>query len=140
MHEPILGIDTGDRRCGLALSDDLRMLAHPLETVDVVKTDVVARILEIVESRRVSLVVVGHPRNMDGSYGPMAEKAKLFAEKLREKLPCSVKLWDERLTTVSASRALHEAGRDTRKQKAVIDQAAAQIILQSWLDAHPEPL
>lgn len=140
MHDPILGVDSGERRCGLALSDDLRMLAHPLETVDVVKTNVVARIAEIVESRRVALVVVGHPRNMDGSYGPMAEKAKAFAEKLRERLPCPVKLWDERLTTVAATRALHEAGRDTRKQRAVIDQAAAQIILQSWLDAHPEPL
>ncbi|HEY5792371.1 MAG TPA: Holliday junction resolvase RuvX [Chthoniobacterales bacterium] len=138
MNEPILGIDTGDRRCGLALSDDLRMLAHPLETVDVRQTDVFARIAEVVKTRRVALVVIGHPRNMDGSYGPMAEKAKLFAEKLRGQLPCPVKLWDERLTTVAASRALQEAGRNTRKQKGVIDQAAAQIILQSWLDAHPE--
>jgi len=140
MHDPILGVDTGDRRCGLALSDDLRMLAHPLETVDVVETDVFARIEEIVKSRRVARVVTGHPRNMDGSYGPRAEKAREFAEKLRLRLPCPVELWDERLTTVAASRALREAGRDARKQKAVIDQAAAQIILQSWLDAHPEPL
>lgn len=139
MYEPLLGIDAGDRRCGLALSDDMRMLAHPLETVDVVKSDVFARIEEIVKSRRVSLVIVGHPRNMDGTYGPMAEKARLFSEKLAQLLPCPVKLWDERLTTVAASRALQEAGRDSRKQRSVIDQAAAQIILQSWMDAHPEP-
>ena len=72
---------------------------------------------------------------MDGSCGPSAEKAVAFAEKLRAELPCPVSTWDERLTTVSAQRALREAGRKAKAQKNVVDQAAAQVILQSYLDA-----
>jgi len=79
--------------------------------------------------------VIGLPKNMDGSSGPAADKVRAFAEKLRGSVTVPVRLWDERLTTVAAQRALHEAGRNAKESRAVIDQAAAQIILQGWLDA-----
>ncbi|MBN8708153.1 MAG: Holliday junction resolvase RuvX [Verrucomicrobia bacterium] len=130
-----LGVDPGDARCGVAISDDLAMLAHPLETIDVRKGDPVARIAEIVNERSVVGVVVGVPRNMDGSFGPAAEKSRVFIEALKGKVSCRVIAWDERLTTVSAQRALRESGRKAKDQKNIIDQAAAQIILQGWLDS-----
>jgi putative Holliday junction resolvase len=134
-----LGIDLGAARIGLALADDLGMLAHPLETV-VVKhvANPLGRIVEIVEREKVSAVVLGLPRNMDGTYGKAAEKTRAFAERLRARVSCPVHFWDERLTSVAAQRALHEAGRDIRKSRAVIDQVAAQMILQGWLDAHAD--
>ena len=130
-----LGIDLGDARVGVAVSDDLGLLAHPLETITVKSTPVRQRILALAAERGAGTIVVGMPRNMDGSYGPAAEKARAFVEELRRDSSCTVIAWDERLTTVSAQRALHEAGRNTRQQKAVIDQVAAQIILQGWLDS-----
>lgn len=130
-----LGVDPGDVRVGLAMSDELGMLAHPLETVDVRTKNAVERIAEVVKEKGISVVVVGMPRNMDGSFGPAAEKSKVLIEKLKETLECPVRAWDERLTTVSAQRALREAGRKAKNQKNVVDQAAAQILLQSWLDA-----
>jgi putative Holliday junction resolvase len=72
---------------------------------------------------------------MDGSFGPAAEKARALIEKLRRRVKCKVIPWDERLTTVSAQRALREAGRKAKNQRSVIDQAAAQILLQSWIDS-----
>lgn len=131
----ILGIDTGDARVGVAMSDELGMLAHPLETIAIATTDPHVRIAAITEQYAVSTIVVGMPRNMDGTSGPAAEKAKVFIEKLRERVTCRVLPWDERLTTVSAQRALREAGRKAKNQRSVIDQAAAQILLQSWLDS-----
>lgn len=133
----ILGIDPGDVRMGLAISDELGMLAHPLETVQVGKTDGVERVAEIVAEKGVTVIVVGMPRNMDGSFGPAAEKAKALIEKLKARLTCRVVSWDERLTTVSAQKQLHAAGRNAKQQRSIIDQAAAQILLQSWLDAQP---
>lgn len=134
-NKRILGIDTGEARVGVALSDDLGMLAHPLETINTAQTDPLDRITAIVEEKSVTVVVVGVPRNMDGSFGPAAEKARGFIEKLRERVSCRVVPWDERLTTVSAQRALREAGRKAKNQRAIIDQAAAQMILQGWLDS-----
>ena len=131
-----LGIDHGEARVGLAISDELGMLAHPLETIHVKETaDPVARIAAIVVRDKIGMIVLGMPRNMDGSYGPAAEKVRAFAEKLRAACACEVKLWDERLTSVAAQRALHEAGRNVKQSRAVIDQVAAQMILQGWLDA-----
>lgn len=130
-----LGIDPGDVRMGLAISDELGMLAHPLETVQVGKTDGVDRVAQIVAEKGVSAIVVGMPRNMDGTYGPASEKAKALIEKLKARLTCRVIAWDERLTTVSAQKQLQAAGRNAKQQRGVIDQAAAQVLLQSWLDA-----
>jgi len=130
-----LGIDYGDARVGVAISDELGMLAHPLETIAVKDTDPVARVAQLVKERGADPVIVGLPRNMDGSHGPSAEKARAFADKLRETAGCTVRLWDERLTTVAAQKALHAAGKNARQSKSLIDQAAAVIILQGWLDA-----
>lgn len=130
-----LGIDLGDARVGVAVSDDLGMLAHPLETISVKSTPVRKRVLALATERGVGTIVVGMPRNMNGSLGPASEKAKAFIEELRRETTIPVVSWDERLSTVSAQRALQEAGRNAKNQRAVIDQVAAQIILQSWLDA-----
>lgn len=130
-----LGIDLGDARVGVAISDDLGMLAHPLETIHVKSSDVKKRILALAVERGAKTIVVGMPRNMDGSYGAAATKSKEFIEALRSSTEIKVIAWDERLTTVSAQRSLHEAGKNTKKQRPIIDQVAAQIILQCWLDS-----
>jgi len=131
-----LGIDHGDARIGLAISDELGMLAHALETIHLKEiADPIARIAAVVKDREIGQVILGLPRNMDGSYGPAAEKVRVFAEQLRAACTCDVKLWDERLTSVAAQRSLHEAGRNVKNSRAVIDQVAAQFILQGWLDS-----
>jgi len=125
----------GDARIGLALSDELGMLAHPLETVVVKEQrDPAEYIAKIVEREKVEVVVIGMPRNMNGTYGPAAEKTKAFAELLKAKSPCTIKFWDERLTTVAAQKSLHESGRNVKQGRSVIDQVAAQMILQGYLD------
>jgi putative Holliday junction resolvase len=131
----VLGIDHGDARVGVAISDELGMLAHPLETIAVKDKDPVARVAELVADRGAGAVIVGLPRNMDGTSGPAAEKARAFAEKLRGFVTCPVRLWDERLTTVAAQKALQAAGKNTKESRQVIDQVAAQMILQGWMDA-----
>jgi len=131
-----LGIDHGDARIGLAISDELGMLAHPLETIHLKDVaDPIAHIAAVVSRDKIAQIILGLPRNMDGSYGPAAEKVRAFAEKLKAACPCGVKLWDERLTSVAAQRSLHEAGRTIKNSRNVIDQVAAQMILQGWLDS-----
>lgn len=130
-----LGIDLGEARVGVAVSDDLGMLAHPMETIQVKEGRVIGRILEIAREKGTQTIVVGMPRNMDGSFGPAAQKTRDFIDALKLETSCRVVPWDERLTTVSAQRSLHEAGKNARAQKAMIDQVAAQILLQSWLDS-----
>ena len=131
----MLGVDLGDTRTGLAISDELRLLAHPLETISNKSNAVVARhVMEIVSDRNIERVVVGLPRHMNGSLGAGAEKAMQFAEKLRRLVACEVVMWDERLSTQQAARALHASGKTTRQSRHVIDQVAAQMILQSYLD------
>ncbi len=131
-----LGIDHGEARIGLAISDELGMLAHPLETIHIRDVaDPLARIAVIVERDKIGMIILGLPRNMNGTYGPAAEKVRAFAETLRARVSCDVKLWDERLTSVAAQRALHEAGRNVKQSREVIDQVAAQMILQGWMDA-----
>lgn len=130
-----LGIDLGDARVGVAVSDDLGMLAHPLETIRVRDGDVAARILQLAAERSAEAIVIGLPRNMDGSFGPAAEKSRAFITSLQSRTTCPVIAWDERLTTVAAQRALREAGKNARDQKQMIDQVAAQVLLQSWLDS-----
>lgn len=130
-----LGIDLGEARIGLAISDQLGALAHPLQTL-AHSAHVLDEICAVVTAEGVGGVVLGLPKNMDGSLGPAAAKAKAFADQLRAKLPAlQVVLWDERLTTVEAQRALHAAGRNAKRSRKVIDQVAAQILLQNYLDA-----
>jgi putative Holliday junction resolvase len=130
-----LGIDLGASRIGIAISDELGMLAHPVETVPN-DSGFLAKLQKMVIEKGITAIVMGIPRNMDGSYGPAAEKAKLFLSQLKTEFP-AVQLipWDERLTTMEAQRLLHAAGRDVKKSRPVIDQVAAQVILQSYLDS-----
>jgi putative Holliday junction resolvase len=130
---PILGIDFGQVRIGLAISDELRLLAHPLETIPANK-DSKKRIAEIVRARKIDKVVIGIPRHMSGEIGEAAKRALDFADELRRQLPCPVETWDERLTTVAANRALTAAGKKTRQTRNFVDQVAAQMILQGYLD------
>ena len=137
MVRKALGIDLGAARVGLALSDDLGMLAHPLETVLVKGAgDMAAYIAAVVKREKVEVVILGMPRNMDGSHGPAAVKTKEFGEKLRAKLQgCELRYWDERMTSVAAQKALHEMGRNVKSSRQVIDQVSAQMILQGYLDS-----
>lgn len=131
---PALGIDHGDARIGIAATDDFGILAHPVETIDRAKSDPVARIGQLAELRKIRTLVVGLPLRMDGSEGESAAKVRTFAELLRERLPAIPLVFvDESLTTSAASAKLREAGRRAKQQKAVIDQAAAVEILNTWM-------
>jgi putative pre-16S rRNA nuclease len=136
----ILGLDLGRARIGVAISDELHLLAHPLETIPAHQKPA-ARVAEIVRDKNVDHVVAGIPKRMDGQIGSAATEVLEFVEKLRAILPCPVVTWDERLTTVAAHRALRDAGKKTRQTRNYVDQVAAQMILQSYLDrraAHAE--
>ncbi len=130
---PILALDFGRARIGAAISDELQLLAHPFETISANK-QAVPRIAEIVREKKVDHVVAGIPRQMNGQIGAAATEALQFVEKLRAILPCPVVTWDERLTTVAAHRVLRDAGKKTRDTRSYVDQVAAQMILQSYLD------
>jgi putative holliday junction resolvase len=129
----ILGLDFGRARIGVAISDELQMLAHPLETIPA-NQEPASRIAEIVREKQVDHVVAGIPRQMNGQIGTAATEVLEFVEKLRAILPCPVITWDERLTTVAAHRALRDAGKKTRDTRGYVDQVAAQMILQTYLD------
>lgn len=140
--ERALGVDPGSARVGLALSDEIGLLAHPFRTLAVKGGDCLSSAPEIAAAAKeaaVSTVVIGLPRNMNGTYGPAAEKSRALAEAVRLLTTAKVVLWDERLTTAAASRLLHEAGRNTRDQRGMIDRAAAVQILQDWLDSRSGP-
>ena len=129
----ILGLDFGRVRIGVAISDELQMLAHPLETIPA-NEEPASRVAEIVREKQVDHVVAGIPRQMNGQIGTAATEVLEFVEELRAILPCPVVTWDERLTTVAAHRALRDAGKKTRHTRRYVDQVAAQMILQTYLD------
>jgi len=132
---PFLGLDVGDRTIGVAVSDELGW-AHPLQTIrrKNLQADLDA-LAAIVEERSATRLVVGLPLNMDDTEGPRAAKTRRFADKLRERFSLPIVLWDERLTTWEAERLLREAGTRRRKRKEWVDALAAQLLLQSYLDA-----
>ena len=130
---PILALDLGRARIGVAISDELQLLAHPLETIPA-DNQATPRLAQIIREKKVDHVVVGIPRQMNGQIGTAATEALRFVEKLRAILPCPVVTWDERLTTVAAHRALRDAVKKTRDTWAYVDQVAAQMILQGYLD------
>ncbi len=131
----ILGIDYGDARIGLALSDDLQVTAQGYGVVNVKKTrDVYGEIAAIARAKGVTLFVVGMPRNMNGSYGERAEVTRAFGEKLTAATGIPVEWVDERLTTVSVNRVLVEGNVSRGKRKQVVDKLAAVLILQTYLD------
>lgn len=131
-----MGLDYGDRRIGVALSDELGWTAQGYGVIERRKLeDDMNKIRQIAESQGVTGVVVGLPKNMNGTVGPRGEICIAFAESVRDILQLPVHLWDERLTTVSAERTLLEADVSRKKRKQVIDKMAAALILQGYLDS-----
>ncbi|HBE96549.1 MAG TPA: Holliday junction resolvase RuvX [Verrucomicrobiales bacterium] len=134
MTHPILAIDHGDARIGLAATDELGIGTHPVETIDCRKTEIIPRILEVIAERKIQAVVLGLPLRMDGSEGTSSKKVRKFGKELRTNLgDIPLTLFDERFTTVTASEKLRSAGRKAKQQKGVIDQAAALEILKDYL-------
>lgn len=135
-----LGIDFGRARIGLAVSDDIGLLAHPLETVPAADPEKAAvRISEVVAERGIRDLVIGLPLHMNGDEGDAVAGVREFAERLAGHLPDSILFHevDERLSTSMAMDKLHAAGRNAKNSKGIIDQAAAVEILQLWLDGRP---
>lgn len=131
----IMALDLGDRRIGVAVSDALGWTAQGVGVVERHRDGrEIGEIERIVREREVSEIVVGLPRNMDGSIGPRGEICIAFAEMLRGKLQLPVHLWDERLTTAAAERTLLEADVSRKKRRQVVDKLAATLILQHYLD------
>ena len=132
----ILGIDYGDRRVGLAVSDEGGMLASGLPTLERKSpADLVESLRRACREYGVERIVVGLPVNMDGSHGPRAQVTLAFVERLREALGLEVEAWDERLTTRQADRLMLAADLSRKQRKQRLDRLAAQLMLQSYLDA-----
>jgi putative Holliday junction resolvase len=130
-----LGIDYGESRIGVAISDDLGSFAVPVKTLQR-GPNTTKEICGLLAGQGAIGIVIGLPVNMDGTLGPAAAKAKEFGAQLQTALPATlIKFWDERLTTVEAQKALHSAGKNAKQSRKIIDQVAAQILLQKYLDA-----
>lgn len=131
----ILALDHGTKRIGVAVSDETKTIAQPLEYIPAEPfEDFLIRLKQILAEKEVLLILLGMPRNMDGSYGPAAQKVEAFASALKSAVTTPIKLMDERLTSVMANRVLLQGNvrRDKRKEK--VDKMAAAILLQSYLD------
>ena len=132
----ILALDHGTKRVGVAVSDELKVIAQPLEYIPAGRfADFLTRLKDIIREKEVELILIGMPRNMDGSYGPAALKVQEFVAVLQDAIAIPIKTLDERLTTVQAHNALIQGNvrRDKRKEK--VDKTAAAILLQSYLDS-----
>lgn len=134
-----MSLDVGTKTIGIATSDLMWMIANGVETIR--RTSVerdFARIGELIKEHEVSTLVVGYPKNMNGSIGERAQICEAFAEELRSRFPaCKVVLWDERLSTVAAEKVLVDADLRRNKRKKIIDMMAAVVILQNYLDSNP---
>lgn len=133
----ILGIDYGDSRIGIAVSDPMGWTAQAVETIHIKAgiREPLKRICELVSQYNAEKVVVGFPKNMNGTIGPRGEKTQAFIEMLQDLIQIPIIKWDERLSSVSANRTMHELGMKTSKKKGVVDQIAAVYILQGFLDS-----
>jgi putative Holliday junction resolvase len=131
-----MGLDVGDKRIGIALSDESALIASPRETLERKgnRKDI-EHLLALARREEVSEILVGMPWKLDGTSGPQAEKVSRFVEALRASTPIPVTTWDERLSTVGAERALIEADVSRAKRRGAVDRVAAALILQSYLDA-----
>ncbi len=130
----VMAIDYGDAHTGVAISDRTGLLAGYAATVDAHRQEALLSKLEgLIAEYEVTELVLGWPKNMDGSRGPRAEKAEAFAEVLKERFHLPVKLWDERRTTVDAHNILFAAGKDAKKRKKNVDAVAASLILEGYL-------
>jgi len=132
----VLGVDYGDKRTGIAISDGLGLIANPVKTItNANKTCLINEIMQIIKENSVEKVVVGKPLNMNGTEGERAHKTTQFAKELEQKANISIELIDERLTTVSAHNILNESNvNGSKKRKNIIDTISAVIILQQYLD------
>ena len=131
----VMAIDYGDARTGVAISDATGMLAGFTTVIRGRDSQrVLEEIEELIAAHGVDELVMGFPRNMDGTEGPRAELYRAFAQKLEEAAGLPVTLWDERRTTVDAHRILQEAGKNAKKRKKTVDAVAASLILESYLD------
>ena len=131
----ILALDHGSKRIGVAVSDETKTIAQPLEYILTEPfVDFLARLKKILGEKEVDLILIGNPRNMDGSYGLASQKVQTFVGVLKTAITIPIKLWDERLTSSQANKILIQGGvrRDQRKEK--VDKMAAAILLQSYLD------
>jgi putative pre-16S rRNA nuclease len=136
LRHRVLGMDVGARRIGLAVSDPLGITAQGIETLERRNKRTDFAILErVIRRYEVGEIVVGYPLRMSGSTGNQSEKMAAFAEELRRKFELPVHLWDERLTTAEAHRVLDQTEMSTRRRSEVVDQMAAVLILQSFLEA-----
>jgi len=133
----ILGVDYGDSRIGIAVSDPMGWTAQGIETLEWRGNmeRPVERIAKLAGDYGAEKIIVGFPKNMNGTIGPRGEKTQEFIELLAVKTNIQIVKWDERLSTVSANRAMHEMGIKTSKKKKVVDQIAAVFILQGYLDS-----
>ncbi|MEH7250534.1 Holliday junction resolvase RuvX [Neobacillus niacini] len=134
----IMGLDVGSKTVGIAISDELGWTAQGLKTlkIDEEKNKFgFEEIGQIIKEYGISQVVIGLPKNMNGSIGPRAEASKRYAEQIEDRFFVSTILWDERLTTMAAERVLLEADVSRKKRKKVIDKMAAMMILQGYLDS-----
>lgn len=131
----ILGIDFGSRRAGIAVSDELNLMAHPVGVFDIGKREIFLTHLErIIEERKVREIVVGMPIHMNGTAGSKAREAVDFAEWIQDHFSVPVHLWDERLTTLEGTKLLVAQDCSRQKRRRIIDSVAAQILLQGYLD------
>lgn len=139
MH-PALGIDMGKARIGIAATDACGILAHPVESIHLAKTEPLGRIAQLVEKLGIHTLVMGLPIRMDGTEGSACEYVRAFGEKLRAKFPSLPLVYvDEYRTTVDAQAKLHAAGKKAKDFKPIIDQAAAVEILNLWLEQTAPP-
>ena len=137
----IMSLDVGTRTIGIAVSDLMWMIANGVETIRrTSETRDYERIAQLIKEHEVGVLVVGYPKNMNGSIGERAQICEAMAQTLREKFPeQKVVLWDERLSTVAAEKVLIDADLRREKRKKIIDMMAAVVILQNYLDSHPQP-
>ena len=132
----VLAIDHGSKRMGIALSDPSGMIALPMEFIPAEPFHAfLIRLKEILREKEVELMIVGMPRNMDGTYGPAAAKVQEFVAVLKENIIIPIRTWDERLTSTQANRMLIQANVRRQDRKEKVDAAAAAILLQSFLDS-----
>ena len=132
----VMAVDYGDARTGVAVSDESASLVGEVWVIhDKRQTSVAQALIAESASRGVGAIVIGYPKNMNGSIGPRAEKSEQFAELLRGQCDIEVILWDERMTTMSANRILSDAGRRGKKRKNTVDAVAASLILENYLQA-----
>lgn len=132
----VLSLDIGDKRIGVAVSDELSVTAQGIKTIERSEIEKDIRGIEaLIKEYGVEKLVIGLPKNMDGTIGPQGEKVLRFVDKLTKKVEIPITLWDERLTSISAERILIQADLSRQKRKKIIDKVAATLILQNYLDS-----